>query len=42
MSKKMKGTNNIDMLTKEVGISLAIAAVVYVAGYFIVKRKSIK
>jgi hypothetical protein len=42
MSKKMKGTNNIDMLTKEVGISLAIAAVVYIAGYFIVKRKSIK
>ena len=42
MSKKMKNNTTPDIFTKEVGISLAIAVVVYIAGYFIVKRKSIK
>jgi len=33
---------NIDLLTKEVLISLGIAAVIFIIGYFIVRRKSVK
>ena len=32
----------IDMFTKDVYVSLAIAVVVFIAGYFIVQRKSVK
>ena len=32
----------IDMFTKDVFVSLAIAVVVFIAGYFIVQRKSVK
>ena len=32
----------IDLFTKEIFVSLAIAAVVFIAGYFIVLKKSVK
>jgi hypothetical protein len=42
--KKSKAASgmNIEIFTKEIIVSLIVAAVVFVAGYFIVKRKSIK
>ncbi len=42
LTKKLKSDANLDFFTSEVGVSLAIAAVVYTAGYFIVQRKSVK
>jgi hypothetical protein len=41
-TKKLKNDTGLDLLTNEVGFSLATAVVIYVAGYFIVKHKSIK
>ena len=32
----------IDVFTKDVYVSLAVAAVVFVAGYFIVQKRSVK
>ncbi len=42
MGQKVRPQDGVDLFTKEVGVSLIIATVVYVAGYFIVLRKSIK
>ena len=41
-SQKIRPNETPDFLTNEVWISLGIAVVVYIAGYFIVERRSIK
>lgn len=41
-NRKIRPNETPDFLTNEVWISLTIAAVVYVVGYFIVERRSIK
>ncbi|WP_345948775.1 ABC transporter permease [Mucilaginibacter sp. PAMB04274] len=41
-SKTLNGQAQFELLTKEVQLSLITAAVIFVAGYFVVKRKSIK
>jgi hypothetical protein len=40
--KKIKGQTGFDLFTNEVLFSLGIALVVYIIGYFIVERKSVK
>ncbi len=44
MSKEKGGLPHItvDVFTQEIWVSLAVAVVIFVAGYFIVKRKSVK
>lgn len=33
---------NVDIFTKEIFVSLAVAVVVFIAGYFIIQKKSVK
>jgi hypothetical protein len=49
LSSMIKHGNNgpvkelqIDVFTKDVFVSLGVAVVVFIAGYFIVQRKSVK
>jgi hypothetical protein len=42
IGKKIKGQTGLDFFTNEVLFSLGIALVVYIIGYFIVERKSVK